>query len=76
MSTVTSKEGATRRAGACAVTQLSADGAALQVEDLSVGYYQKDGRPTRLLDRIATSAKQSTAASQRSSVGLPLGPRL
>jgi peptide/nickel transport system ATP-binding protein len=43
---------ATRRTGACAVTKLSADGAALVVEDLSVGYHQKDGGVLRVVANL------------------------
>lgn len=38
----------TRHDGACATTSLSPDGAALVVEDLSVGYHQKDGSVLRV----------------------------
>ena len=42
-----------RTAGACAATRLSADGAALVVEDLSVGYHQKDGGVLRVVANVA-----------------------
>jgi peptide/nickel transport system ATP-binding protein len=43
----------TRRPGACSVSKLSADGAALVVEDLSVGYHQKDGGVLRVVANVA-----------------------
>jgi peptide/nickel transport system ATP-binding protein len=53
MSAATTEAGATRRAGACAAPpQLSADGAALEVVDLSVGYYQKDGSVLRVAANV------------------------
>ena len=41
-----------RRPGARAVTRLSDDGAALVVDDLSVGYHQKDGSVLRVVANV------------------------
>ena len=45
-------EYAARRSGACAVTRLNDDGSALDVEDLSVGYHQKDGSVLRVVANV------------------------
>jgi peptide/nickel transport system ATP-binding protein len=52
MSALASAQDGTRPAGACAATRLSADGAALVVEDLSVGYHQKDGGVLRVVANV------------------------
>jgi peptide/nickel transport system ATP-binding protein len=52
MSAATAEQHAARRPGACAVTRLSADGAALVVENLSVGYHQKDGSVLRVAANV------------------------
>lgn len=45
-------EGGAPHADACTTTRLSADGAALVVEDLSVGYHQKDGSVLRVAANV------------------------
>ena len=45
-------DGEARRAGSCGVTTLSPDGAALVVEDLSVGYHQKDGGVLKVVANV------------------------
>ena len=46
----------TRPPGVRAVPQPSADGAALVVEDLSVGYHQKDGGVLRVVANVDAQA--------------------
>ena len=52
MSATVTEKGAARRPGTCAETRLSADGAALVVENLSVGYRQKDGGVLRVAANV------------------------
>jgi len=52
MSTAATEQHGARQPGACAVTRLSADGAALVVEDLSVGYLQKDSGVLRVVANL------------------------
>jgi len=52
MNAAASERTAAPQGGACAVRQLSADGAALVVSDLSVGYHQKDGGVLRVAANV------------------------
>ena len=45
-------QGDARRAVSCGGTTLSPDGAALVVEDLSVGYHQKDGGVLKVVANV------------------------
>ena len=52
MSSAATAETRKRRKGACDAASLSADGAALVVEGLSVGYHQKDGSVLRVAANV------------------------
>ena len=52
MSPAASAQEAARADGARAATRVGADGAALVVEDLSVGYHQKDGGVLRVVANV------------------------
>ena len=52
MSAAATERDGVRQAGSCGTTRLSPDGAALVVEDLSVGYLQKDGGVLRVVANV------------------------